>query len=107
MANKPTRSRQQYLDIKAQYPDAILLFRLGDFYEMFDDDAITAARELDIVLTARRQRGATLIAAPLVHHSYHSRPGMLAAELRFLALRCTTRWRRGAALFAAALGHHV
>lgn len=48
-----TPVRQQYLDIKSQYPDAILFFRLGDFYEMFDDDAETAARELDLTLTGR------------------------------------------------------
>ena len=48
-----TPVRQQYLDIKAQYPDAILFFRLGDFYETFGEDAVTTARELDIVLTAR------------------------------------------------------
>jgi DNA mismatch repair protein MutS len=48
-----TPVRQQYLDIKAQYPDCILLFRLGDFYEMFDEDAEIAARELDIALTGR------------------------------------------------------
>ena len=45
--------RQQYLDIKRQYPDCILFFRLGDFYETFDDDAEIAARELDITLTSR------------------------------------------------------
>lgn len=44
---------QQYLDIKQNYTDALLLFRLGDFYEMFYDDAITASRELDLVLTGR------------------------------------------------------
>ncbi|MBC8171959.1 MAG: DNA mismatch repair protein MutS, partial [Anaerolineae bacterium] len=48
-----TPVRQQYLDIKAQYPDCILMFRLGDFYEMFDEDAETAARELDLTLTSR------------------------------------------------------
>ncbi len=53
--SKVTPSRQQYLDIKAQYPDAIVFFRLGDFYETFDDDAETAARELDLVLTSRPQ----------------------------------------------------
>ncbi len=52
---KPTPSRQQYLNIKAQYPDAIVFFRLGDFYETFDDDAEVAARELDLVLTSRPQ----------------------------------------------------
>jgi DNA mismatch repair protein MutS len=48
-----TPLRQQYLDIKKQYPDCILFFRLGDFYEMFDEDAEVAARELDLVLTGR------------------------------------------------------
>lgn len=50
---KVTPARRQYLDIKAEYPDCILLFRMGDFYEMFDEDAETAARELDITLTSR------------------------------------------------------
>jgi DNA mismatch repair protein MutS len=53
MNNEETPIRRQYLKIKAQYQDAILLFRMGDFYEAFDDDARTLARELDIVLTAR------------------------------------------------------
>jgi DNA mismatch repair protein MutS len=48
-----TPIRKQYLQIKRQYPDAILFFRLGDFYETFDQDAEIAARELDIVLTSR------------------------------------------------------
>ncbi|MEL7645024.1 MAG: DNA mismatch repair protein MutS [Anaerolineaceae bacterium] len=48
-----TPLRQQYLDIKKQYPDAILFFRLGDFYETFDDDARKASEALDIVLTSR------------------------------------------------------
>ena len=48
-----TPLRQQYLDIKKQYPDCILFFRLGDFYETFDADAEVAARELDLVLTGR------------------------------------------------------
>lgn len=53
--SKVTPSRKQYLDIKAQYPDAIVFFRLGDFYETFDDDAQLAADELDLVLTSRPQ----------------------------------------------------
>ena len=48
-----TPSRQQYLDIKREYPNAILFFRLGDFYETFDEDAEITSRELDIVLTSR------------------------------------------------------
>ncbi len=48
-----TPIRRQYLEIKAQHKDAILLFRLGDFYEAFDDDARLLARELDIALTSK------------------------------------------------------
>ena len=44
---------RQYHAVKQQYPDVIVMFRLGDFYEMFGDDAVTASRELDIVLTSR------------------------------------------------------
>ena len=43
----------QYLEIKAQYPDALLFYRMGDFYELFFDDAIAAAKALDIALTKR------------------------------------------------------
>ncbi|HEY4387019.1 MAG TPA: DNA mismatch repair protein MutS [Ktedonobacteraceae bacterium] len=48
-----TPARQQYLRIKSQYPDAILMYQVGDFYETFDEDAHIAARELQIVLTSR------------------------------------------------------
>jgi DNA mismatch repair protein MutS len=53
MMSKVTPLRKQYLQIKSQHPDAIVFFRLGDFYEAFDEDAEIAARELDIVLTSR------------------------------------------------------
>ena len=43
---------QQYTDIKKQYEDCILFFRLGDFYEMFFDDAKTVSRELELTLTS-------------------------------------------------------
>jgi DNA mismatch repair protein MutS len=48
-----TPVRRQYLEIKAQHPDAVLFFRLGDFYETFDDDAELVAGELDIALTSK------------------------------------------------------
>jgi len=48
-----TPIRRQYLKIKSAHPDAILLFRMGDFYETFDDDAVLAAKELEITLTSR------------------------------------------------------
>ena len=53
MSENNSPSRQQYLDIKKQYPDAILFFRLGDFYETFDEDAEITSRELDLVLTSK------------------------------------------------------
>lgn len=53
-ANKTTPIRSQYLNIKKKFPNAILFFRLGDFYETFDEDAEITSRELDIVLTSRK-----------------------------------------------------
>ena len=52
-----TPMMRQYLEIKADHPDAILFFRLGDFYEMFLDDAVKASRILDITLTSRNKGG--------------------------------------------------
>lgn len=51
--SKYTPMMRQYLDIKEKYPDTLVFFRLGDFYEMFFNDAIVASRELEIVLTGR------------------------------------------------------
>jgi len=48
-----TPAIRQYLQIKSQYPDAILFFRMGDFYEMFFEDAEVASKELEITLTSR------------------------------------------------------
>ena len=48
-----TPMMRQYLEIKKNYQDTILMFRLGDFYEMFFDDAKTVSRELELVLTGR------------------------------------------------------
>src|SRR5271157_2590404 len=71
-----TPIRQQYLEIKRSYPDAILFFRLGDFYETFDQDAEIAARELDIVLTSRPiGKGRR---APLAGIPYHAVENYLA-----------------------------
>jgi DNA mismatch repair protein MutS len=65
-----TPIRQQYLDIKRDYPDTILFFRLGDFYETFDEDAEITSRELDIVLTSRPVGKG--IRAPLAGIPYHA-----------------------------------
>jgi DNA mismatch repair protein MutS len=71
-----TPIRKQYLDIKRQYPDAILFFRLGDFYETFDQDAEVAARELDIVLTSRNVAKGVRI--PMAGIPYHAVENYLA-----------------------------
>src|ERR671923_2758050 len=69
-------ARQQYLDIKREYPNTILFFRLGDFYETFDEDAEIAARELDIVLTSRTVGKG--VRAPLAGIPYHAVENYLA-----------------------------
>ena len=66
----PTPIRQQYLRIKQEHPDAILLFRMGDFYETFDEDAHVAARELEITLTSREMGKGPRI--PLAGIPYHA-----------------------------------
>ena len=67
---------KQYFEIKKDYGDTILMFRLGDFYEMFFDDAKTASKELDLVLTGRdcgqEER------APMCGVPFHSADGYIA-----------------------------
>ena len=50
---KVTPMMRQLIEQKEQYPDCLIFFRLGDFYELFFDDALTAARELELALTGR------------------------------------------------------
>jgi DNA mismatch repair protein MutS len=70
MNDDVTPIRKQYLDIKRQYPDTLVLFRLGDFYETFDADAELMARELDIVLTSRPVgKGQRVPLAGVPHHA--------------------------------------
>lgn len=75
-----TPMMQQYLNIKKQNGDAILFFRLGDFYEMFFDDAITASRELDLTLTGKdcglKER------APMCGVPYHTVEGYVAKLIK-------------------------
>lgn len=63
---------QQYNKIKTKYPDALLLFRVGDFYETFGEDAIKTARILNIVLTARNNGGDQIELAGFPHHSLNT-----------------------------------
>lgn len=76
MAGNLTPMMQQYLQIKEQHKDALLFFRLGDFYELFFEDAITASKELEITLTGRdcglEER------APMCGVPYHSVEGYIA-----------------------------
>src|SRR5919205_606030 len=58
MSSAATPLMQQYRDIKSRHQDAILFFRMGDFYEMFYEDAETAARVLGLTLTSRNNGGA-------------------------------------------------
>ncbi|MHB1295578.1 MAG: DNA mismatch repair protein MutS [Anaerolineae bacterium] len=68
--------RRQYLHVKRQHPDAIVFFRLGDFYETFDEDAHVAARELDVVLTSRNVAKDQRI--PMAGVPYHAVDGYIA-----------------------------
>lgn len=75
MAEKLTPMMQQYVETKEEYKDCILFYRLGDFYEMFFDDAITASRELEITLTGKscglKER------APMCGIPFHSAEGYI------------------------------
>jgi DNA mismatch repair protein MutS len=68
-SGKVTPLMKQYFKVKSKYPDAILLFRVGDFYETFAEDAITASNALGIVLTKRNNGGSDIELAGFPHHS--------------------------------------
>jgi DNA mismatch repair protein MutS len=71
---------QQYNGVKSRYPHALLLFRLGDFYELFYEDAIIASRELQITLTSRnREKGQPI---PMCGVPYHAADGYIARLIR-------------------------
>src|SRR6201981_2145896 len=77
MSSEPsTPLMRQYHGIKQQAPNALLLFRLGDFYELFYDDAVTAARELEITLTARNKEKGQPI--PMCGVPYHASENYIA-----------------------------
>src|SRR5438093_4431806 len=75
---KLTPMLAQYRNIKARYPDALVLFRLGDFYETFDADARIAARELELALTGRSfAKGVRMAMAGVPHNHVDSYIGRL------------------------------
>ncbi|MCI9294537.1 MAG: DNA mismatch repair protein MutS [Lawsonibacter sp.] len=73
-----TPMMQQYLDIKAQNPDSILFFRLGDFYEMFNEDAKLVSKELDLTLTTRDRNKPPEQRTPMCGVPYHSADSYIA-----------------------------
>jgi DNA mismatch repair protein MutS len=80
MPDPSTPLMRQYSSIKQEHPSALLFFRLGDFYEMFFDDAVLAAKELQITLTSRnKEKG---IAIPMCGVPYHAAEGYIAKLIR-------------------------
>ena len=80
MSDASTPLMQQYHAIKTRYPHALLLFRLGDFYELFYEDALLASRELQITLTSRnREKGQPI---PMCGVPYHAADGYIARLIR-------------------------
>ena len=80
MSEPSTPLMRQYASIKKQYPNALLFFRLGDFYELFFDDAILAARELQITLTSRnKEKGLDI---PMCGVPYHAAEGYISKLIR-------------------------
>src|SRR5207302_1204378 len=80
MSEASTPLMRQYAAIKKQHPNALLFFRLGDFYELFFEDAVVAARELQITLTARNKEKGN--AVPMCGVPYHSAEGYIAKLIR-------------------------
>jgi DNA mismatch repair protein MutS len=80
MSEPSTPLMRQYSTIKKEHPTALLFFRLGDFYELFFDDAVLAARELQITLTSRnKEKG---IAIPMCGVPYHAAEGYISKLIR-------------------------
>ena len=87
MAQDITPLRLQYLDIKKQYPDTIVFFRLGDFYETFDDDAKATSEALDIVLTSRPvAKGVRVPMAGIPFHAVDNYIGRLIEKGHHVAI---------------------
>ena len=76
-----TPAMRQYFDAKRQYRDAIVFFRMGDFYEMFYEDALTAARALELTLTSR-SKDASGGAIPMCGVPFHAADGYIARLVR-------------------------
>src|SRR5664280_565563 len=75
--NQATPAMRQYFEAKRQYRDALVFFRMGDFYEMFYEDALVAARALELTLTSR-SKDASGGSIPMCGVPYHAVDGYLA-----------------------------
>ena len=89
MAAETTPLMRQYHSVKEQVPGALLFFRMGDFYELFMDDAVIAARELEITLTSRNKDAEQPI--PMAGVPYHAADGYLTPLQR--EARSIRKWR--------------
>src|SRR6478672_11645110 len=76
-----TPAMRQYFEAKRQYRDAIVFFRMGDFFEMFYEDALTAARALELTVTAR-SKDSTCGAIPMCGGALHAVDGYMARLVR-------------------------
>src|SRR5438874_1855300 len=80
MTEPSTPLMRQYAAIKRDHPTALLFFRLGDFYELFFDDAVVASRELEITLTSRnKEKG---LSVPMCGVPYHAADSYIAKLIR-------------------------
>ena len=97
--NNPSPMMAQYIAVKEQYPDHILMYRLGDFYEMFFEDAVTVSRELELTLTGRdcgdgrRAANAAFLSTNPTSTSANSSSADTASPSA--SRPRTRRWRRG------------
>ena len=90
--DKISPGMQQYLDVKKDYPDAFLLFRMGDFYELFYDDAVKAAQILEISLTSRNKNAENPI--PMAGYHITQLSNILMSLLKWATkLRSQNKWK--------------
>src|ERR671934_1198087 len=77
-----TPAMRQYLEAKRQYPDTIVFFRMGDFYEMFYEDAVVASRALELTLTSRSKdkQGEAIPMCGVPHHAATTYVGRLVRQ---------------------------
>lgn len=92
MANVLTPMMQQYMEFKNKYPEELLFYRMGDFYEMFFEDAKTASRELGLTLTGRD--GGLEERIPMCGVPHHAVEPYLAKLIkRGIGWRSASRWK--------------